>query len=507
MQPKSSDARSIRSSKSRDDAASFMSEDTEGPHGSGSVAPEAAADWEQHATARSNLAARAKAQLEQAAQQEKDRARARELEEQRYLAGGEDDSGLIPGLEVSDESEGEDDTQALRFNRLSTQLTPSTPQTDEDGQDVLVPSDSSNSPYVSQASKFPLPSSADSMHTTFSSSGLGPSNGLASSHRSALTSAAQAAAAAGAVGAGVTAAVTHNGRHSPSPSVSSRKSRKSMEVPPVPPVPSGPTLQRMGSDDATPTAETSQRRMSFSRRSSNASLKRKTSFGNAKSAAEAETLKQEAKAAAANGRRPSTDSARSLKADNDRTGHRGSISSLSRSSVAAIPNENFTASAIRRMSSSNSPTDSALPPPISVPSSAMDSDNEPRGSAIILRKSSTADIRDAPTPQPRAESVIPPSPRDGGYTTATSVPGTPMTSIDHSRPNSEQLSAGQRGTSLATIDTSPRSSLQSKSTQSDPRQWNVDQVVEWARSKNYDPVTISKFQGQLHTCPDFGQTD
>lgn len=103
----------------------------------------------------------------------------------------------------------------------------------------------------------------------------------------------------------------------------------------------------------------------------------------------------------------------------------------------------------------------------------------------------------AEQPTPLMSSDITPQPSQQSL---AAKPETPVTDYNRSRPTSaSQLeeSSHHQSTSVRTEDTSPRSSLASKTAApTDPRTWTVEQVVEWGRSKGFDATTLDKFTGR-----------
>ncbi|KAK4699662.1 hypothetical protein P7C70_g6597, partial [Phenoliferia sp. Uapishka_3] len=108
----------------------------------------------------------------------------------------------------------------------------------------------------------------------------------------------------------------------------------------------------------------------------------------------------------------------------------------------------------------------------------------------------------AMTPTPIATSLHSPNGALNGAGGATYSPSASVASRSSSRLGTAALTAASNGTG----DTSPRDSAfggtmnsalmmaSLKALPYDPRTWGVEEVVEWARAKGFDPLTVSKFQ-------------
>lgn len=84
-------------------------------------------------------------------------------------------------------------------------------------------------------------------------------------------------------------------------------------------------------------------------------------------------------------------------------------------------------------------------------------------------------------------------------------PAASNTSATHSRSSSRLGEAPPTARSSGTGDTSPRESSYGnaallKDLPRDPTTWGVDEVCEWGKAKGFDALTLSKFQGESHTC-------
>ncbi|KAM0751536.1 hypothetical protein T439DRAFT_212506 [Meredithblackwellia eburnea MCA 4105] len=116
--------------------------------------------------------------------------------------------------------------------------------------------------------------------------------------------------------------------------------------------------------------------------------------------------------------------------------------------------------------------------------------------------------RGTPTPTPAALNAhtyqaAPISPIKGAD--FTDSPAASLTSETHSRSSSRMGAAPLTAASTGTAETSPRESSFGgfngpqalggpKALPYDPREWGVEEVVEWGRSKGFDALTLSKFQ-------------
>ncbi|KAI5476458.1 hypothetical protein MNV49_007705 [Pseudohyphozyma bogoriensis] len=81
-------------------------------------------------------------------------------------------------------------------------------------------------------------------------------------------------------------------------------------------------------------------------------------------------------------------------------------------------------------------------------------------------------------------------------TERTASPAASLTSADHSRASSRLDTAPLTAASTGTGETSLRDSTSgaTKSLPYDPTLWGVDEVVEWGKSKGFDALTLGKFQ-------------
>jgi hypothetical protein len=221
---------STHTPNSDEDDASIISRETTPAHHE--------RDWDEHARARSVLAAKARAQIEKAASQEKERSRAKELEQAHYLKTNiyDDDYAPVAGLEFSDESEDEDVTR---------RDFPS----DAPVADLAASIRSNRTSFPADAARIPLPPTEPS--TPVSARQL----------RNSLTQ--SAAPALDTLGPG---------RQSPSPSVTSRRSSRTKSEPPVPALPA--SLAELSAVDSAKkgTSRSSSRSSYLRRKSSNKSL-------------------------------------------------------------------------------------------------------------------------------------------------------------------------------------------------------------------------------------------
>lgn len=157
--------RSNRSKRSKktipDDAASIVSMDQS----------EAGDVSQNYPNARSALAARAKLQLEEAAQAAQDREAEKKREEDRYRQLHNDDYGDSPpiqGLELSDESDlDEDYARPTHFERLYGNQAPQAPP-----RATSLPEDAD--PFARDAPRFPLPISPAPDNTSFATQQMAP---------------------------------------------------------------------------------------------------------------------------------------------------------------------------------------------------------------------------------------------------------------------------------------------------------------------------------------------
>ena len=78
-------------------------------------------------------------------------------------------------------------------------------------------------------------------------------------------------------------------------------------------------------------------------------------------------------------------------------------------------------------------------------------------------------------------------------------PAASLTSATHSRSSSRLSNAPRPGGSIATGGTSLRGSTSEayKQLPHDPTVWSVEDVVEWGKAKGFDGLTLAKFQGEF----------
>jgi len=455
MLPIETDARSARSvsttSINDDDVSIASQETTHEP-----VAAKGPNNWQQHAAARSVLAARAKAQIDKAASQEKQKRQAEEAKYSNYNLY-EDYAMPVAGLEFSDESEDEEPVNSLRSSLIN-------------GKRSSLGGSGNNSPKIvaanitKEAQNVPLPGTEPGTPKSIRYFGIEQQQQL----RSSLPS----------------TDMSHRG-HSPSPSVSSRRSRKSMDagIPPVPPVPVAAespeklpvSLPRV--DEPTPT-----RRKSFSssRRSSHSSMRRKS---NASLKSMPDPLPAAIPSPTALSASVETDKSR-FGGANDSVPPQDSIPTLQ----SLVVNQPSTANAPKLQAS---PARSVSPKLGQTPI-LPHIDQSP----VMMTVPQAAQELPIPSYQTSARQ----SPKQEAFESnsgSIATPQTPQTYRSSDSPPTSQLGQSTvEGThSIRTIDTSPRSSFGTAPKPADPRQWTVDQVVEWGRSKGYDQSTLSKFAG------------
>ena len=98
------------------------------------------------------------------------------------------------------------------------------------------------------------------------------------------------------------------------------------------------------------------------------------------------------------------------------------------------------------------------------------------------------------------------APQYATYTTTQHQPASPHPSnAASSRPSSTLGTAFTPATSAPNYLDSPRSGTfggSRNSNQTDPRDWSVDQVVEWGQSRNFDASILAKFRGGSCPCCD-----
>lgn len=449
------DARSFISYQSRntaDDAASVHSHDDH------SAVPQ-----EVYPNARSALAAKAKLQLDQAAQAAKDRERARQLDEQRFMQ--EHESPPIAGLELSDESDDETDEQP-HFSHFYEQ--PSAVS----GLAQRRKSAESLAPVGQDASGVPLPDTQPNSPVPNATSFPG---------QQVMIPLVSATAANASIARG----------HSPSPSLSSRRSRKSFDASSMPPVPPVPAVLEEPASKSRPTSFTDdiRRSLSLSRRSSKQSLKRRASISSQKRPLSSVQLSEPVTVEG----RVSSDSTRTSQPleENPRSIPRTKSFAEIPASYTSSQNPDDFAPATQSLDSNQrfqTPIEStAIVPGRDSVDQAQPSQNvERRRSESLVPE--TVHQYSAPQSSLRQQEQAPLSPH---------VLASPMTTATFSRPGSQTgYTTTANANSIRTSDTSPRSSMGGKLPQ-DPRVWTVDQVMEWGRSKGFDALTLSKFQGVI----------
>lgn len=132
--------------------------------------------------------------------------------------------------------------------------------------------------------------------------------------------------------------------------------------------------------------------------------------------------------------------------------------------------------------------------------------DEPSASVQPLRSSGTASRTSEVGTASHAESAVP-AQRSLSQIQQDQPASPHLSTTGSSRPGSTLGTAFTPATTLGSYDTSsPRSGTfasrqKSASVASDPREWTVDQVIDWGQSRNFDSNVLGKFKGARgHHC-------